>query len=157
MQRAYPKCAGLGHAGARGAWRDRIGYVRAAMVWEPSRIAPKSWAEVVAFYRDLESRNHDFRPLRVLVEHVAARAYAASIVAGTSGTALLVAAAASGAVVASVEWASGALRVDLDLSGSVRFAVPAGGQRSPRVITLVHDASTIATFERTLRDAKWIG
>jgi len=123
------------------------------MVWEPSQIAPKSWAEVVTFYEGIEDRNHDFVPLRQLGQHVAGQGYATSIAAATSGTALLVAPVGARGIVGTTEWAAGALRVDIDLSGSVRFAVPAGGQRSPRVVTLVHNTAAIATFERLLRDA----
>jgi hypothetical protein len=125
------------------------------MVWEATRVAAKSWAEVVAFYRGLEDRNDDFRPLRELAEHVAAQGYAASIVAATSGTALLVA-AASGGPVGVRQPATEALRVDVDLSGSVRLFVPAGVQRNSRAATLVVDGVVIGSFERFLGDAMWI-
>ena len=44
-----------------GLRRDRVD-VR--MVWDPARITPQPWQSVLAFYRYVEERNHDFRPLR---------------------------------------------------------------------------------------------
>src|SRR5271169_4058744 len=91
------------------------------MVWDPARITPKPWQGVLEFYRYVEERDDDFRPLRRLVEHVVSRPYAASIAAATSGTALLVAPRVQ------VDWALEAMRIDVDLSGSIRFTSPRRG------------------------------
>jgi hypothetical protein len=88
------------------------------MVWDPARIVPRPWEDVVELYRRLAERNEDFRPLLRLVEHVASQPYARSIFAATSGTALFVARQAA------VDWAADALRIDIDLSGAIRFALP---------------------------------
>ena len=88
------------------------------MVWDPARVTPKPWESVLEFYRYVEDRNHDFQPLRRLVEHVASQPYAASIAGATSGTALLVAQHAE------AEWAQEAIRIDVDLGGAVRFTFP---------------------------------
>jgi hypothetical protein len=88
------------------------------MVWDPARIVPRPWEDVVELYRQLAERNDDFRPLLRLVKHVASQPYARSIFAATSGTALLVARRAA------VDWAADALRIDVDLSGAIRFARP---------------------------------
>jgi hypothetical protein len=119
------------------------------VVWDPARITPKAWESVLELYRYLEERNDDFRPIRRLVEHVAAQPYAHSIASATSGTALLVAARAQ------VEWARDAIRVDVDLAGSVRFTVP--GERLNRPATFQCDsANIVGTFESLLLKARWI-
>ena len=118
------------------------------MVWDPARITPQPWPSVLAFYRQVEERNHDFLPLRHLVEHVASRPYAASIAGATSGTALLVAQNAG------VDWVHEALRVDVDLSGSIRFTLPAAPLVRPATFTCAGDIVT--AFESRLRKARWI-
>jgi hypothetical protein len=113
------------------------------MVWDPARIVPRPWEDVVEFYRPLAERNDDFRPLLRLVEHVASRPYARSIFAATSGTALLVAREAA------VDWAADALRIDIGLSGAIRFARP--GKRPAKPTTFECEAEKIVeTFERSL-------
>jgi hypothetical protein len=119
------------------------------MVWDPNRITPAPWAAVLAAYRRIEERNDDFRPLTRLVEHVLAAPYAPSIFAATSGTALLVARQED------ADWALDALRIDVDLSGSVRFVLPK--KRAPRAPTYSDDgAKIVPAFESFLRDAGWI-
>ena len=95
------------------------------MVWDPARITTKSWANVVELYRHLSDRNEDFRPMRELVEHVASTAYEPPVFAATSGTALLVARDAY------ANWNDDALRIDVDLGGSIRFVLPRKGHGPP--------------------------
>jgi hypothetical protein len=95
------------------------------MVWDPARIVPRPWEDVVQLYFQMAERNDDFRPLLRLVEHVSSRPYARSIFAATSGTALLVARQAA------VDWAGEALRIDIDLGGAVRFTRPGKGLAKP--------------------------
>lgn len=121
----------------------------AAMVWDPTRIAPKPWPIVLELYRHLEDRNDDFRPLRRLVEHVASSPYASSIFAASSGTALLVAREAE------ADWTHDALRVDVGLSGSIRFSLPPGRAGKP-VTFECEGEKIIEAFERRLRDAGWV-
>jgi hypothetical protein len=119
------------------------------MVWDPARITPKPWRSVLEFYRHVEDRNHDFEPLRCLVEHVASKPYAASIAAATSGTALLVAQHAE------AEWAHEAMRIDVDLGGTIRLTFPR--RRLVKAASLECDgARVVGAFESFLRQAKWI-
>ena len=78
------------------------------MVWDAARITPSSWANILEYYRYVEERNDDFRPLGHLVEHVAAQPYAATLAGATSGTALLVAPHAQ------ADWTHDAVRIDVD-------------------------------------------
>ena len=118
------------------------------MIWDPTRIEPKSWPEVHTFYGALEDRNHDFAPLHALAAHVSAQRYAGSLAAAVSGTSLLVAPKGNR------DWPREALRVDLDLGGSVRFDRPAGsGKTSTRIDD---DAKVIAHFERVLQELHWL-
>jgi hypothetical protein len=123
------------------------------MVWDPARITPTPWFGVIEFFRNLEDRNHDFLPLRLLATHVASQAYAASLRGATSGTALL---AAGGT---SLDWKRDAIRVDVGLDGSIRFTLPAKDEARPAPPrTFECDGSKIVgSFERALRDAGWIG
>jgi hypothetical protein len=119
------------------------------MVWDPARITPKAWESVLEFYRYVEDRNDDFRPLRQLVEHVAAQAYAASIAVATSGTALLVAPQLE------PDWAHEAMRIDVDLGGSIRFTLPQ--KRLVKPATFECEGQKVVTvFESFLRQAKWV-
>jgi hypothetical protein len=118
------------------------------MVWDPDRIAPKSWAEVLAFYRHLEDRNDDFRPLAHLAEHVVVTDHESSIFAATSGTALLVAPQAD------ADWPRDAMRIDVDLSGSVRFFLPQKDLVKAATFQC-NGAKIVVTFETFLRDAGW--
>jgi hypothetical protein len=112
------------------------------MVWDPARIVPRPWEDVVELYRQLAERNEDFRPLLRLVEHVASQPYARSIFAATSGTALLVARQAA------VDWAADAVRIDVDLSGAIRFARP---EKLVKPTTFECEAEKIVdAFERYL-------
>ncbi len=113
------------------------------MVWDPARIAPRPWEGVLELYRQLAERNDDFRPLLRLVEHVASQAYARSIFAATSGTALLVARQAA------VDWASDALRVDIDLGGTIRFALPVKRLVKPATVECEPE-KIVEAFERCL-------
>ncbi|HEX3770365.1 MAG TPA: hypothetical protein VHV30_05855 [Polyangiaceae bacterium] len=121
------------------------------MVWDPKRITPKSWAEVVAFYRHLEDRNDDFRPLRALAERIAEPSYGASLFPAVSGTALLITRHAG------ADWAQDGLRIDVGLSASLRFVVPRPGAAKPT--TLETDNLTlpalVATFEGLLAQPDW--
>ena len=115
-----------------------------AVVWDPARIHPQSWSALEGFYRRLEDRNHDFGPLRSLVEHIASRPYAPSIFGATSVTALLVAQRAD------ADWAHDALRIDLDLSSTVRFffagkPIPYASERH----------SAVDGFDAFVRKAGW--
>ena len=116
------------------------------MVWDPKRIAPRSWAEVTAFFRNLEDRNAEFQPLRELVEHLGRQPYAATLEGATSGTALLVAPPGT------ADWATSAVRVDVGLSGAVQLTV-AG--KAPSTLPSAPGALVIA-FERALRGAGWV-
>jgi hypothetical protein len=118
------------------------------MVWDPSRIAPASWPGAVEFYRHIEDRNHDFGALRQLVEHVASQPYASSIHCATSGTSLLVARRPDGA------WASDSLRIDLDLSGAIRF-VHTDPRRPKPLIFACEGPAVVGAFERFLGRARW--
>jgi hypothetical protein len=113
------------------------------MVWDPARVTPKSWAEVVDFFRNLEDRNHDFSPLGRLAERLASKPEAPPLFGATSGTSLLVARRAS------ADWAHDALRVDVGLGGSIRFIVPGKPARE------CDGDRIVATFEALLRDAGW--
>ncbi len=121
------------------------------MVWDPKRIKPQSWDEVIAFYRHLEDRNDDFRPLRALVEHVAAQPYASALSAAVSGTALLVTRRAG------ADFARDGLRIDVGLSASIRFVRPRRGDARPTTIEIENPtARTLATtFERLLENGDW--
>jgi hypothetical protein len=122
------------------------------MVWDPARITPTPWLGVIEFFRNLEDRNHDFQPVRLLAAHVASQTYAASLRGATSGTSLL---AAGGHA---FDWKRHAIRVDVGLNGSIRFTLPAKeGARpaSPRTFEC-DGAKIIESFERSLRDAGWI-
>jgi hypothetical protein len=127
---------------------SRFDYVPRSMVWDPSRISPTTWPGALEFYRHIEDRNHDFGALRQLVEHVGAQAYATSIFCATSGTSLLVARRPDG------EWARDSLRIDLDLSGRIRFV-----HTDPRLpksnVFACESASIVDAFERFLAKAKW--
>jgi hypothetical protein len=120
------------------------------MVWDPMRITRRSWPEVVAFYRDLEDRNPDFQPLRELAEQVSSRPYGASLGAATSGTALLVTPAAV-ALMPGPGAAIEAIRLDVEMSGSVRLSPPRNAK--PAVV----EGPVAASLERALRAAGWIG
>jgi hypothetical protein len=123
------------------------------MVWDPARVTPRSWENVVDFFRSLAERNDDFRPMLRLVEHLASQGYAASLFAATSGTALLVAREADG------DWTLGALRVDVSLSGSVRLTLPQATSRQPTTFECEGKA-IIQAFERFLpvvRRLQWPG
>ncbi|HSY25317.1 MAG TPA: hypothetical protein VK841_24495 [Polyangiaceae bacterium] len=124
-------------------------YGATPMVWDPTRIEPKSWPEAHAFYAALEDRNHEFVPLRLLVDHLGAQAYARSIAGAVSGTSLLVAATGTS------DWAREALRIDLGLSGAIRFARPGASIKAHTVIS--DDARVIRACERILRELGWIG
>ena len=121
------------------------------VVWDPKRITPKGWADVVAFYRRIEDRNDDFRPLRALAEHVAAQAYAASVCAAVSGTSLLVMRRPGG------DWAQDSLRIDVGLSASIRFVVQRRGAARPttREIESPTVPTLVAAFERALAKGDW--
>jgi hypothetical protein len=118
------------------------------MVWDPARITPRSWAEVIALYRGLEDRNPDFEPMRRLAEHVASQPYAPSVFAATSGTALLVAPRAT------ADWGKEGLRIDVDLGGELRLAAPGAAPGRAAGIAC-ESAQIVATFERQLRKAGW--
>ncbi len=118
------------------------------MVWDPARVTPQPWEGILAFYRHVEERNDDFRPMRQLVEHVAGQPYAASIVGATSGTALLVAPRAE------ADWLHEALRVDVDLGGSIRFTLPAPPPARPSSFEC--DGDIVSAFESRLRKARWL-
>ncbi len=119
------------------------------MVWDPARITPRPWASVLEFYRHLEDRNHDFSPLRGLVEQVASSPRGSELFAATSGTALLVARQAD------ADWKNDALRIDVGLSGSIRFVPPAKPPTRPTAFE--RDGETVGVaFETFLRDAGWV-
>jgi hypothetical protein len=121
------------------------------MVWDPKRINPQSWGEVVAFYRGIEDRNSDFRPLRALSEHISRQGYVSSLFAAVSGTSLLVT-RHKGA-----DWARDGLRIDVGLSASIRFVVQRRGEPKPTTLE-TDDPSVVAlvvTFERLLEKDDW--
>jgi len=119
------------------------------MVWDAARITPETWASIRQFYRHVEERNADFRPLLRLVEHVIAQAYSASIASARSGTALLVAHGAQ------PDWVNDAIRVDVALSGAIRFTFPRKGLA--KVATYECDgAGIVGAFESILSKARWI-
>jgi hypothetical protein len=119
------------------------------MVWDPARIEPKPWEKVIEFYRHVAERNDDFRPMRRLVEHAASQPYAPSLFAATSGTALLVARDALG------DWRREALRIDVALAGSIRFAHHEKRHVKPATFEC-EGTRIVEEFERFLRSAAWI-
>jgi hypothetical protein len=121
------------------------------MVWDPKRIKPQSWGEVIAFYRHIEDRNDDFRPLRALVEHIAAQGYASSLSAAVSGTSLLIARSPG------ADWARDGLRIDVGLSASIRFVVQRRGEAKPTTLETENPTvpALVTTFERFLEKADW--
>jgi hypothetical protein len=120
------------------------------MVWDPTRITPKPWAGMLEFYRHIEERNDDFRPLGRLALHIASQAYAASIAGATSGTALLVARSAD------ADWVHEAMRIDVSLAGSIRFTLPGTRLARPMAVECEGD-KIVGVFESLLRKAKWLG
>jgi hypothetical protein len=114
------------------------------MVWDPKRIARVSWAEAAAFYCNLQDRNSEFEPLRVLVEHLGSGPWAASLGAATSGTALLV------APLDTADWATSSVRVDIRLGGSVQLVPPGRPAMSPA------EGLLAKAFERVVREAGWM-
>jgi hypothetical protein len=126
-----------------------------AMVWDPSRIAPATWPSALAFYRGIERRNDEFRPLRELVEHVMASPRAQSLVCATSGTALLVLPASPGDAADKPDWARKALRLDVDLSGTTRL-IP-HDPRAAKAATFATDGGGLArAFDRFVEREKWV-
>jgi hypothetical protein len=119
------------------------------MVWDAARITPSSWANILEYYRYVEERNDDFRPLGHLVEYVAAQPYAATLAGATSGTALLVAPHAQ------ADWTHDAVRIDVDLSGSIRLSPPRKGSLRPAIIAC-EGPRIVGVFETFLRKARWI-
>jgi len=119
------------------------------MVWDPARVTPKPWESVREFFRNLAGRNDDFLPMLNLVDHVASQAYATSIFAATSGTALLIAREAEG------DWTHDALRVDVGLSGSIRFTLPQRRAGKPTIFEC-EGKTIVEAFDRFLRSATWI-
>jgi hypothetical protein len=121
------------------------------MVWDPKRIRPQSWSEVIAFYRGIEDRNDDFRPLRGLVEHIAAQGYASSLSPAVSGTALLITRGAG------ADWARDGLRIDVGLSASIRFVVQRRGEAKPTTLEIENTTvpALVTTFEGLLQKADW--
>ena len=114
------------------------------MVWDPARIVPRPWESVVELYRHLAERNEDFGPLLRLVEHAISQAYASSILSATSGTALLVTREPTN------DWAAEALHIDVDLSGSVRFTLPARRLAKPMSFECEGE-KIVDAFERYVR------
>ena len=114
------------------------------MVWDPKRIAPVSWAEAAAFYRNLEDRNAEFQPLRALVDDIRDQPWAASLSAATSGTALLV------APLGAAEWAASSVRVDVALGGNVQLTAPGRLSFTPA------EGLLTKAFERIVRELGWI-
>jgi hypothetical protein len=123
------------------------------MVWDARKVTQRSWAEVVAFYANLEDRNPDFEPLRALAEHVAARPYATLVDGATSGTALLVLPATG---FQRGEAAVDALRLDIDLGGSVRLVAPASLRKPTDPPKGVVHPKLVEGFEGVLRRAGWV-
>jgi hypothetical protein len=121
------------------------------MVWDPKRIARKDWADVVAFYRYLEDRNDDFRPLRALSEHIAAQPYATSLSAAVSGTSLLVTRRAG------ADWGQDGLRIDVGLSASVCFTLQQRGAAKLTRLELESQdvAALVRAFEGFLAKNDW--
>jgi hypothetical protein len=121
------------------------------MVWDPKRITPKSWADVVAFYRQLADRNDDFSPLRALAEHIAAHTYAASLSPAVSGTSLLITRRAG------ADWARDSLRIDVGLSSTIRFVVQRHGADKPTMLETESQSvpALVATFEGIVAKGDW--
>ncbi len=118
-----------------------------AVVWNPAQIEPRTWDAVIDFYRQLAERNEDFRPMHALAQHIASVPRASDLSGATSGTALLVAPHG-------VDWASGALRIDVDFAGTIRFV----RQRRPPARPSVTRHSTpflIAAFDAFVRRSEW--
>jgi hypothetical protein len=119
------------------------------MVFDPARISPqRTWSDVTAFYRHIEERNDDFRPLRALAERIASQPYADRIFAATSGTALFVAPRPDAA------WADEALRIDVDLGGSIRFVFRGRPPAKPESFS-AETPTIVGAFERFLDRAGW--
>ena len=120
------------------------------MVWDPARITPRPWPGVIEFYRRIEDRNAEFRPMRLLAEHVASQPYAGSIFGATSGTALLVTAHAG------ADWMKHGVRIDLDLVGTICFVLQEHRGARPHVILRSETDNVVASFEGFLRKARWL-
>jgi hypothetical protein len=116
------------------------------MVWHPARVDLKDWVTALDFYRHLTDRNQDFRPLCDLVAHGGSQSYATSLSLATSGTALLVARERH------PEWPRDALRIDVTLSGAVRFAFPRGRLAKPKLVDC-QGPDVLRVFERFAHDA----
>ncbi len=128
----------------------RLGYGKREMVWDlcahHAELVGQCAASSIVTSR---SGNDDFRPLGHLVEHVVAQPYASSIAGATSGTALLVARNVE------ADWTHEALRIDVDLSGSIRFALPE--KRLVKATTFeCNGTKIVGTFESFLRKAAWV-
>jgi hypothetical protein len=126
-----------------------------AMVWDPSRIAPATWPDALAFYRGIEARNDEFRPLRELVEHVIAGSHAQSLVCATSGTSLLVLPTARRDSAGAPDWLRKAVRFDVDLAGTTRL-IP-HDPRAAKAATFATDGAGLArVFDRFVEREKWV-
>jgi hypothetical protein len=125
------------------------------MVWNPSRIAPATWASALAFYRGIEARNDEFRPLRELVEHVIAGPRAEALACATSGTSLLVLPGARGGAPEALDWVHKAVRFDVDLGGRTRL-IP-HDLRAAKAATFAEDGASLArAFDRFVEKEMWL-
>ncbi len=120
------------------------------MVWDPIRITPTPWAQVVEFYARIADRNRDFASLRDLAAHVLGQPYAASIFAATSGTSLLI------ANTKDPNWVTDAMRIDVSLDGSPRFHLPERRNVKRSTFDCAPEGA-VRALERQLRLAQWIG
>ena len=119
------------------------------MVYDPRQILARTWADVLEVYRALGERNEDFRPLRRLVEHILSAGHSRVLFSATSMTSLLVARHAD------TEWATDSLRVDVDLSGAIRFTLH--DPKLPRPTTFTCQAANIVrVFDGFVRKARWV-
>jgi hypothetical protein len=113
-----------------------------------ARVTPQPWVRVIEFYGRLADRNDDFTPMHLLAEHIARQPYAVAIFGATSGTALLVAPRAE------PDWTQDVLRIGVDLSGKIRFALQS--RRPTHRVAFQAEARTIVqAFDGFLRNARW--
>jgi hypothetical protein len=117
------------------------------VVWNPAQIEPRTWDAVIAFYRQIADQNEDFRPMQVLAQHIASGPHACALSGATSGTALLVAPHG-------VDRASGALRIDVDFAGTIRF-VRQGRPPAKPSVTQHSTPFLIAAFDAFVRRSEW--
>jgi hypothetical protein len=113
-------------------------------------VTTRPWESILRFYKDLETQNAFFLPMRRLIEHVASQPYAPLLFPTTSMHALLVAQHAE------IEWGHDVLRVEPDTNGrTVRFTYQEQQFVEAATWECVEE-KIIETFEAFLCKTKWV-